>query len=451
MKNEKNVALKEAPKASAKTRRKGGKIVMWIFIVLAGLILLLAVANTICTAVDMHHAKSFSAVKSTNMLKPTLDKETGFYTFTTDRDFKVMQLTDLHIGSAILSVDNDIQAMNEVARMVQVEKPDLVIITGDAIFPVPGSGTFNNRTSCKVFCTLMNSLGVYWCYCFGNHDNQLPSYHSEAYLAQMYENSSEKCLFQRGPSSVDGEGNYAINVKNTDGIITRSYIIMDSHSYTSSDKWGFNNTYDNIHPNQIAWYKSTVRELSAQNQKTIASISDSKKMKEYSDEFSTVKSFVFLHIPLEEYKTAWFNYKNNGYKNTADTKYMYGWCGEEKPYICCGAGHDNMFETAAELGSTQGFFCGHDHTNNFSFNYKGIRLTYSYSIDSLVYKNIKHLGSQRGCTLIYSSADGSWKIQPENYYQKKYDYSGREKVTMQVLNKEQQAAQQTNKNNTAEK
>lgn len=48
-----------------------------------------------------------------------------------------------------------------------------------------------------------------------------------------------------------------------------------------------------------------------------------------------------------------------------------------------------MFDTALELGSTSGFFCGHDHYNNASIEYKGIRLTYGMSIDYLAMPGIE--------------------------------------------------------------
>lgn len=416
------------------------KVLLGILCTILGLCIILAAANMICTAIDMKLVNSIKPVEYENQLKPEIDEQTGFYTFTTDKNFKVMQLTDLHIGAGILTVPNDRQAIKAVETMIRTEKPDLVIITGDAIFPVPESGTLNNANELKVLTTLMNNLGVYWAYTFGNHEYQGPSYLDEAGLAERLEGCSEYCLFQRGDKSVSGEGNYAVNVKNSDGVITRSFICLDSHSYQEDDFWGLEGRYDNIHDDQIRWYSDTVEFLDEANRQTIESIEGAQKRSEYSKNFSILKSFLFFHIPLEEYKTAWENYKNNGYKSTDDTVYIYGFMGEKEPYICCGKGEDNLFETAIVAGSTQGIFCGHDHTNNFSFNYKGIRLTYGNSIDSLVYKNIKNLGSQRGCTIIDCKPDGKFVITPENYYQKKYDFEGKEKVTMQSLNEEQEKA-----------
>ena len=419
------------------------KILLWFFGILIGLIALLALANTICTAIDMRTVNALEPVYMEDQLTPEIDDATGFYTFTTDREFKVMQLSDIHLGSAILTVDNDKQVIKTVETMIRAEKPDLVIVTGDAFFPVPQSGTFNNGNELKVFSTMMNKLGVYWAFTFGNHEYQGLSYLDEAKLAARLEGCGEYCLFQRGSESVSGEGNYAINVKNSDGVITRSFIMLDSHAYLPEDKLGLGEAYDNIHKDQIEWYKSTVNMMTELNRQTISNIENKATRSTYSEQFSIVKSFLFFHIPLKEYRTAWENYKDNGYRDTADTKYIYGYMGEEKaPYIYCSEMDDDLFESVLDYGSTEGIFCGHDHTNSFSFEYKGVRLSYGLSCDCLVYKNIKHLGAQRGCTLIGCGADGSYTITPENYYQPKYDFEGKEEVSMQTLNEEQEKAQQ---------
>ena len=52
------------------------------------------------------------------------------------------------------------------------------------------------------------------------------------------------------------------------------------------------------------------------------------------------------------------------------------------------------------LGSTTGVFCGHDHYNNMSLEYKGIRLTYGMSIDYLAMPGIAKDTKQRGAERI---------------------------------------------------
>lgn len=151
---------------------------------------------------------------------------------------------------------------------------------------------------------------------------------------------------------------------------------------------------------------------------------------------SDVPSSVFLHVPLSEYKDAWNEYVDNGYADTENVRYNYGVAGESGKVVYPGLYEDNFFETMLELGSTDSVFCGHDHLNNFSINYKSIDLTYSYSVDYLAYVGIYKLGSQRGCTVINIDENGGINYTAENYYQEKYtSFYSKEEVTMQELGK----------------
>ena len=95
-------------------------------------------------------------------------------------------------------------------------------------------------------------------------------------------------------------------------------------------------------------------------------------------------------------------------------KYFYGenpgdHGGITNDLVCCSDYPSKMFDTALELGSTTGFFCGHDHYNNASIEYKGIRLTYGMSIDYLAMPGIEKETKQRGAELITIHADSSWE------------------------------------------
>lgn len=375
---------------------------------------------------NLEKAKSFATVEYENQLAPEKDSH-GNWTFVTDEDFKVVQLTDVHIGGGWMSLKKDGMALNAVAAMVTAEKPDLVVVTGDIGYPVPfQSGTFNNKSSAEIFAELMEQLGVYWTLCFGNHDTEAYSFYSgedmsEFYLSEKYEH----CLFQAGPEDISGYGNQVINIKQTNGVISQSLYILDSHSYTDGDIFGVMWKYDNIHQDQIDWYKQNVEMYNAEN----AEICKTLGIKE-----SDVKSTMFFHIPLTEYRDAWCEYADNGFEDTENVKLVYGTAGESKKVVYCGMGEDELFETILELGSTTGIFCGHDHKNNFSLYYKGIRLTYGMSVDYLAYPGIYKLGSQRGCTVIMYSPDGTFDCTAENYYQDKYtSLYEKESVTMQEV------------------
>ena len=377
---------------------------------------------------------SYNKVEIENQLIPQKD-ENGYWYFTTDREFKVMHITDIHIGGGFMSKAVDEKALNAIAAMVTKEKPDLVIATGDIAFPVPyTAGTFNNYSGAKAFANLMENLGVYWDVTFGNHDAEAYSYFDREAVAEIYSNEEFKyCLFQAGPENVDGYGNHIIEVKNSKGIITQAMVLIDSQAYIKDNIIeSIKGTYDNIHPNQVEWYEAEIKRMNAENSKVIKSLQGDVNGGLFEN-FGTVKTLAFFHIPLVEMDDAWNEFTENDFKDTNNFKYIEGVIGEEGRKVCCGYGEDDLFEKMLELGSTKAMFNGHDHVNNTTFEYKGILFSYGYSIDYFAYSGIDKLGSQRGCTMITCKPDTTFTIDKYNYYSDRYDIPGfeREDVTMQ--------------------
>lgn len=408
-------------------RKKRIKILLIILGILVAFVITAFTATNIGNKINTKKAQSFEQVKKDDT--PVLQAdEDGNWTFTCDRDFKILHLTDIHIGAGFMSLKKDAMALNAVAAMVSAEKPDLVVVTGDIAYPVPfQAGTFNNKAAAKLFAALMEQLGVYWTVAFGNHDSEVYSYYSREEIADFYENSGfEHCIFKSGPEDVDGYCNQLINIKNSKGEITQSLYIFDSHSYTDGDHLGILWKYDNIHENQIEWYKENVLAVNAKN--------DEFYKKEGIKKKSDVKSLAFFHIPLVEQRDAWYEYANNGYKDTENVQLIYGVAGASGKVVYCGVYDNNLFETMQELGSTKGVFVGHDHKNNFSLLYKGIRLTYGMSIDYIAFPGMSKIGAQRGCTVIEVSPDGTFDCHAENYYQDKYvSLYEKEEVEMQEV------------------
>lgn len=418
-----------------KPMKKHTKIFLRVLTIFFVIIFLFVGITTIITVITLNQniekAKSFENAGTAQLdLENT---ESGCWNIKTDNGLKVMQLTDVHLGGGWMSYKKDAMALNAVAALITEEKPDLVIVTGDIAYAVPiQAGTFNNKSASKMFANLMESLGVYWTLSYGNHDTEAYCYYSRESLTEFYSGSEfPHCLMQSGPKDVDGEGNQILNVVNSDGVVTRSLVVVDSHSYTDGDYFGIMWKYDNIHENQIEWYKASIDKINAQNAKAISSLS-ADKQKLYNAAEGSVKSSVFFHIPLEEYRTAWTEYSENGFKDTENVKYVYGDAGESGKVVYSGMNSDEFFEAFEEKGSTDSVFCGHDHLNNFSLNYKGINLTYGLSIDYLAYSGISKLGSQRGCTMLSIDPSGNLEYHAENYYQEKYSSTyTKEDVTMQ--------------------
>lgn len=410
------MATKEKQKRTPQQKRKiAGKVLLGILIALLCIIAIFTAINTICVASCKNYIKSIYPVSYSSQLTP--EEKNGYTTFVTDNDFRVMQLSDVHIGAGFMSVKKDNQAINAVAAMVAEEKPDLVIVTGDIAYPVPfQAGTFNNKTGAVIFASLMEKLGVYWCPAFGNHDTEAYSYFNREDISELYSNRQKypHCLFQSGPKDVDGYGNYIVNVQTSKGEITQSFVMLDSHSYIDNDYFGIMWKYDCVHKNQVEWYEQQIKALTKINNN------------------KTPKSLMFFHMPPQEMLTAYNEYKENGYKNTADSKYIDGKAGEKNLVVYPSEKNYGLFDKCLELGSTKGIFFGHDHLNNFTMLYKGIQLTYDYTVDYLAYVGINKYGTQRGCTMITTKPDGSFVSKAENYYQDKYTpQREKETVTME--------------------
>lgn len=389
-------------------------------IVLASLALIfgiVAIINQIGEKQMNKYIDTFAAVEVADPLTPTFAD--GAYSFTTDREFRVMQLTDVHLGGGFLSRKEDKMTINAIAAMVATEKPDLIIVTGDISFAVPYiSGTINNAIAHRMFMRLMERLEIPWTVVFGNHDSEAYNYYHRAAVSKMYDDESLKyCLFTPD-GDLSGEGNHVINVKNTAGLITQSFYMIDTHAYTDKDPLGIKWDYDYVKEDQITWYAQKIDAHKAANAAVYATLTDEQKIA-YADLLAP-KSLMFMHIPLTEVKAAYDEYVANDRKDTENVKYVEGFDGETDEVVYCSRTDVELFETVKELGSTKALFYGHDHLNNFVLEYKGVTLSYGYSIDYLAYSGIDEQGYHRGCTIITCAPSGDATIKHENYYQDKY-------------------------------
>lgn len=319
------------------------------------------------------------------------DEETGVYTIVTDKkDFKILQLTDVHLGGSALSSSKDLKALEAVYALIEYTSPDFIVVTGDIVFPLGVmSFSFNNYTPAMQFVSFMRNIGIPWAFTFGNHDTEVIANNTTEDITTLFESLSydntQSLLYPDVQPDITGRSNQVIKIENTNGNLIQAIILLDSNDYTGE---GIND-YDYIHDDQVEWYEEQIKKLSAEEGKTISSL-------------------LFYHIPVEEYKTAYDLYK----QGSDEVKYFYGVVGEKNEAICCSNYPSKLFEKAVELGSTKAMFVGHDHYNNISLEYKGIRLTYGMSIDYLAMPGIAKKTQQRGATLITLHSDSSFDLEP---------------------------------------
>ena len=419
----KHMAPEKKPEKTKKEKKKKRglwwKIPLWIVIVA---VILSAAALAVNYGVSLHlrhYISSFDPVDYSDVdrVVPEIDPKTGYYTFTTDRDLKIMMFTDIHLGGGFWSREKDRKTVYEIITMLQKEKPDLVILDGDNTFAVPGpiyngGGTLNNYMAARDVINIFNHEGVYFSTVFGNHDTEVFGYTGRQKLGELYMKDKFKyCIFEE--NYTDGGDlptvtNQIMVVKNTKGEITKALLLIDSNAYVDDSiqavlDWN----YDIIRDDTVDWAAVSLRALGDPD--TVA----------------------FFHIPTSEFRIAYEELDANGWKDTEDTKYISGvwdelidetthsriWHGgitREGPL----ADIDRFFETLGPDGANvlEACYCGHDHVNNAWVNYKGVDLLYGYSIDNLAYSDINYSGLQRGATIITIAADGTRTTDYKNAY-----------------------------------
>lgn len=145
---------------------------------------------------------------------------------------------------------------------------------------------------------MMETLGVYWTFAFGNHDTEYYSRYSRVDICNYYKERNFKyCLFDAGVcdekdyigDDAMGFGQQYVRGQNSDGSINQALVTFDSHSYIDGDYFGAAWKYDNIHQCQVDWYTGEMAKLRKANGN------------------KAVNNLVFFHIPLREYRDAWAN------------------------------------------------------------------------------------------------------------------------------------------------
>ncbi len=322
--------------------------------------------------------------------KISYDDLTGVYTITSpEDDFRILHLTDIHLGGSLFSYSKDLKALNAVYTEIEYAKPDFVIVTGDLCFPLGiMSLSLNNHAPINQFAAFMRNINIPWAFTYGNHDTESIATTSKKDLNETFKGLSFKTsanlLYPYTQPPITGRSNQLIKLLNTDGSFNTALFLIDSNAYTGN---GIND-YDYIHDDQVDWYADELKKLC-------------------EEEGSTVPSMVFFHIPLQQYRTAYELYTSG----SNEVKYFFGENNEKMlDKVCCSDYPSKLFDTMVELGSTKAVFCGHDHYNNMSLEYKGIRLTYGMSIDYLAMPDIENDVLQRGAELITIHNDGSFDI-----------------------------------------
>ena len=312
------------------------------------------------------------------------------------QNVKILQLTDTQIIDVTqLRSDNRLSAAEKqkwedadsvcywyVREMVAKTKPDFIVVTGDTVY-----GEFDDSgQQFAGFVEQMDSFGIYWTLVWGNHDNE-----SDIGIAEQLRMLSESkyCLFY--PGNTDGNCNFSIDIRqNARYVKTLFFVDTNACVQNRVDSESDVIRSTGATEEQRLWYADRVAAL--------------------QEEHGTASGLLFMHIPIAAYRTA------------LQEKYPSVFAGDpeipENTDGDFGCVHndafdvwdtDNTFFETAAAGGTDGIFVGHNHSNNASILYNGVRLTWGLKTGTFDSFTKGELGG----TVIEITADSSFSVRHE--------------------------------------
>ena len=287
--------------------------------------------------------------------------------FNEDGSFKILQIADIQDRLIFRPLTRMF-----IEDMLDKEKPDLVVLTGDNIAPNAGFMKWMVRKSIDNFMKIFEEKKVPVAIVYGNHDGENKLKKEEQW--EIYE-SYDCFVGVRDSEELSGYGTYYLPIlESEEDKQAFTLWFFDSQEYNKDETVG---GYGCVEKDQIQWYIKTEREIALANNKIIP-------------------SFAFQHIILPEIYKVLYKITETD-KNGAITYYevkgkylkkqtivydngiTYGF---PKKYAdkttalhetpCPPKYTNGQADAFIENGNVLGVAVGHDHKNCFVIPYKGL-------------------------------------------------------------------------------
>jgi predicted phosphodiesterase len=291
-----------------------------------------------------------SGIAATRIATNTGEKFMNF-NYKPNGKFKILQLTDTHY---IADDPRSERALKNVCEMLDAEKPDLVIHTGDIIFGKPA------EKSVRELFAPISERKIPFAVALGNHDSDFDLSRKEIFdvIKSLPYNINSTV------TGLHGVSNDIITLsKENDNKPQWVFYLFDSNN--RAELPGFEKSWGYIHIEEINWYRKHSQEFTKLNGG------------------EPIPSLSFFHIPLPEY----------GYAFKLDKhRIMKGNYGEEP---CAPDINSGLFVSMREMGDMKAVICGHDHDDDFAMKWNDIFLMYGrFSGCDTVYNNLKPNGAR---------------------------------------------------------
>lgn len=254
--------------------------------------------------------------------------------FKKDGTFKIVQFTDMHYVHGNPKSDTTLIL---IPRILDEEKPDMVVFTGDIVTGKPVQEGWDNVTKFIIDRKIPFAVTL------GNHDHEQGVTREEiAEIVAAYPFNVNRLSDVSRGRVMDN----VIPIYSSEKPLKEAALIycFDTGAYSTIEGVG---GYDWITTRQIEWYREQSIHYTVKNN------------------FHPIPAIAYFHIPLPEYRLAFNNEKNVRY-------------GVRKEDECAPEVNSGMFFSMKEMGDVMGTFVGHDHVNDYIVYYYGIALTYGH-------------------------------------------------------------------------
>lgn len=288
-----------------------------------------------------------------------VSKEQNQLRFSKEGQFKILQVADMHFGDGKSTpcknvLPNQMRGCSDlntsafIHRMIQAEKPHLIVFTGDNIY---GKDAKDAVASLNAAFAPALSSNIPWAAVLGNHDQEstLSREGVMKYIVGMKHSLSQ--LNPPGVNIIDGFGNYNLEVSGVEGSSLHNKSVLNLYFLDSGDYSTVPSIsgYGWIKPSQQFWFQRTSKKLRR------AYMSNPEGQK------SAAPGLAYFHIPLPE--CASFDSSN--------------FTGVKQEGISSASVNSGFFTTMVEAGDVKAAFTGHDHLNDFCGELLGIHLCYA--------------------------------------------------------------------------
>ena len=316
----------------------------------------------------------------------SVDLEKSLYTkkplrFDEDGKFRILMVSDIHGGVGY----DEMRTVRAMQALVDHTAPHLVLLGGD--IAGPGSIHVANQEELKTLLdglvSPMEQAGIPWAHVYGNHDDNFGLCNADQQpVYERYPN----CLSKHSPAGVSGVSNYVLPVWDKEGkTILFNVFGLDTHHGMPEFRKEFsmaegvqpieptgleNEDESPLRFDQVNWYYQT-----------------SRAMEDYAGH--KIPALMYMHFPLPEHRMVAMHREECGFEGT------------QMSPICCSKLNSGLFSACLQRGDVKAIFCGHDHKNDFSGVYCGVRLGF----DGYLSYCACHVEALRGGRLFEISAD----------------------------------------------